>query len=113
MATTADELIDRRQLRRKISFWRVLTFIVATLALLGMMVFAARDSIFSANSEDHIARIKITGVITNDEPMLKLIKGLKDEEKSSKMSEIQAQLDDLDRLTAALGAMTSVNKAVQ
>ena len=40
-------------------------------------------------------------------------KGLKDEEKSSKMSEIQAQLDDLDRLTAALGAMTSVNKAVQ
>lgn len=26
------------------------------------------------------------------------------------MSEIQAQLDDLDRLTAALGAMTSVNK---
>lgn len=40
-------------------------------------------------------------------------KGLKDEEKTSKVSEIQAQLDDLDRLTAALGAMTSVNKAVQ
>lgn len=40
-------------------------------------------------------------------------KGLKDEEKNSKVSEIQAQLDDLDRLTAALGAMTSVNKAVQ
>ncbi|MCP1112024.1 phosphonate ABC transporter substrate-binding protein [Enterobacter bugandensis] len=40
-------------------------------------------------------------------------KGLKDEEKTSKVSEIQAQLEDLDRLTAALGAMTSVNKAVQ
>ena len=40
-------------------------------------------------------------------------KGLKEEEKTSKVSEIQAQLDDLDRLTAALGAMTSVNKAVQ
>ena len=81
MATTADELIDRRQLRRKVSFWRVLTFVVAAIALLGMMVFAARDAIFSANSEDHIARIKITGVITNDEPMLKLINGLKDEER--------------------------------
>jgi phosphonate transport system substrate-binding protein len=39
-------------------------------------------------------------------------KGLKDE-KTSKVAEIQAQLEDLDRLTAALGAMTSVNKAVQ
>lgn len=40
-------------------------------------------------------------------------KGLKDEEKSSKVAAIQAQLEDLDRLTAALGAMSSVNKAVQ
>ena len=40
-------------------------------------------------------------------------KGLKDEEKTSKVATIQAQLEDLDRLTAALGAMTSVNKAVQ
>ncbi len=40
-------------------------------------------------------------------------KGLKDEEKTSKVAAIQAQLEDLDRLTAALGAMTSVNKAVQ
>jgi len=40
-------------------------------------------------------------------------KGLKAEEKTTKASEIQAQLDDLDRLTAALSAMSSVNKAVQ
>jgi len=40
-------------------------------------------------------------------------KGLKDDEKTSKVSAIQAQLEDLDRLTAALSAMTSVNKAVQ
>ncbi len=40
-------------------------------------------------------------------------KGLNEEEKSSKTSALKAQLDDLDRLTAALGAMTSVTKAVQ
>ena len=40
-------------------------------------------------------------------------KGLKDEEKTSKVAAIEAQLEDLDRLTDALGAMTSVNKAVQ
>ncbi|SUG57891.1 phosphonate ABC transporter, periplasmic phosphonate binding protein [Salmonella enterica subsp. diarizonae] len=40
-------------------------------------------------------------------------KGLSEKEKVSKTSALKAQLDDLDRLTAALGAMTSVNKVVQ
>ncbi|SUI04602.1 Uncharacterised protein [Salmonella enterica subsp. indica] len=39
--------------------------------------------------------------------------GLSEEEKVSKTSALKAQLDDLDRLTAALGAMTSINKVVQ
>ncbi len=81
MTTTADELIDRRQLRKKVSFWRVLTFIVAAIAMIAMLMFAARDEIFSASNDDHIARIKITGVITNDEPMLKLLEKVKEEER--------------------------------
>jgi len=81
VATTADELIDRRQLRRKVSFWRILTFMIAGLALIGMMLFAARNAIFSASNEDHIAKVKITGVITNDEPMLKLLNRIKEEER--------------------------------
>ncbi|GDX07296.1 phosphonate ABC transporter substrate-binding protein [Buttiauxella selenatireducens] len=40
-------------------------------------------------------------------------KGLAEPEKNSKVTEIQNQLSDLDRLTAALSAMSSVNKAVQ
>ncbi|MCT4715265.1 phosphonate ABC transporter substrate-binding protein [Enterobacteriaceae bacterium H18W14] len=40
-------------------------------------------------------------------------KGLDDKERTSKVSELQNQLNDLDRLTAALSAMSSVNKAVQ
>ncbi len=39
--------------------------------------------------------------------------GLDEKERTSKVSELQNQLNDLDRLTAALGAMSSVNKAVQ
>lgn len=81
MTLTADDIIDRRQLRKKVSFWRILTFIIAGLALIGLVIFSARDVLFSAAKGDHIARIKITGVITNDEPMLKLIKKAKDEDK--------------------------------
>lgn len=40
-------------------------------------------------------------------------KGLNAQDKVTKTSAIKAQLDDLDRLTAALSAMSSVNKAVQ
>lgn len=40
-------------------------------------------------------------------------KGLGEQEKVSKLGELQNQLNDLDRLTAALTAMTGVNKAVQ
>ena len=40
-------------------------------------------------------------------------KGLNDQDKLAKTTEIQAQLDDLDRLNNALSAMSSVSKAVQ
>ncbi|VFS56413.1 Uncharacterised protein [Kluyvera cryocrescens] len=35
------------------------------------------------------------------------------DEKATKTADIQARLNDLDRTTAAIGAMTSVTKAVQ
>ncbi|MEM7214555.1 MAG: signal peptide peptidase SppA [Pseudomonadota bacterium] len=81
--TSADEIIDRRRLRRKLSFWRIATFSVFTIALLSMIAFAARDSVFSKTQNEHIARVKITGVITNDGPMLSLLEKLKDNEKIS------------------------------
>ena len=40
-------------------------------------------------------------------------KGLAEPEKATKVTALQNQLSDLDRLTAALSAMNNVNKAVQ
>ncbi len=40
-------------------------------------------------------------------------KGLNEQDKLAKTTEIQAQLDDLDRLNNALSAMSSVSKAMQ
>ncbi|MEO0328075.1 MAG: signal peptide peptidase SppA [Pseudomonadota bacterium] len=79
--TSADEIIDRRRIRRKLTFWRAVTFIVLVISLVGIIAYSASDSIMSARSTDHIARIKITGVITNDEPMLKLIDSLAKQDK--------------------------------
>ncbi|MDF1608314.1 signal peptide peptidase SppA [Hoeflea sp. YIM 152468] len=63
-------LADRRRIRRKLSFWRIMT-VVVSVALVAGLVWrfqgAARDS-------NHIARIDIDGVITDDQPLLDLIK---------------------------------------
>ena len=81
--TNADEIIDRRRLRRKLSFWRIATIIILAIALLSMILFSAKDTILSGTSKDHIARVNITGVITNDAPMITLLKTLKDNKKVS------------------------------
>ena len=81
MSLTADEIIDRRQLRKKVSFWRVLAFVLLGLFLIAMMLFGARNAIFSAANQDHIARIDITGVIVNDDAMLNLLDSVSENEK--------------------------------
>jgi len=81
VSLTADEIIDRRQLRRKLSFWRIIAFIILAIAFLAMIIFAARDQIFSKASGNHIAKVKITGFISNDEPMLKLLKEIEKNDK--------------------------------
>ena len=81
MVITADEMIDRRQLRRKVSFWRAIAFVILAVSLIALLAYSARNTLFSSASSDHIARVKITGVITNDEPMLNLLKQIKDQDK--------------------------------
>lgn len=39
MATRADDLIDRRRLRRKLTFWRIAAFLVAAVALVAASVW--------------------------------------------------------------------------
>jgi len=81
VSINADDIIDRRRLRKKVSFWRITTFVVLGIALLSLIVFGASKAGLSAGSENHIAKVSITGVITNDKPMLKLLKKLKDDDK--------------------------------
>jgi len=81
VSSIADEIIDRKQLRRKLSFWRIAAFIILAIAILSMIMFAARDQIFSKTSQNHIAKVQITGVITNDEPLLKLLRKIEKNDK--------------------------------
>ncbi len=69
MALRADEMIDRRQLRRKVTFWRLVAFLIAAVAIVVGAVWMY-DEEFASRSQDHIAKIKIEGTITEDEDLL-------------------------------------------
>ena len=69
MALRADDLIDRRRLRRKLTFWRVVALVVAALAIAayGFRLFGDR---LPGSGTDQIAKVRIEGTITEDEELL-------------------------------------------
>ncbi|BCH20503.1 signal peptide peptidase SppA [Mesorhizobium sp. L-8-3] len=69
MAIRADDMIDRRRLRRKLTFWRVLAILVAALAIgIGSLWLAGDD--LAGVAGDHIARVRIEGTITEDDELI-------------------------------------------
>src|SRR4051794_17570390 len=66
MSLDADLIVDRRRMRRKLTFWRVLAVIVAIAAVVGLATTTRRGGGVTAGG-DYIARGKITGLIRNDQ----------------------------------------------
>jgi protease IV len=63
MPLSADEVIDRRRLKRRLTLWRV----IAVLAIVGIVVVAVgrfKDSSFAA--KDYVARVNVNGIITTN-----------------------------------------------
>ena len=68
---TSDYLLDRRKLRRKLSFWRIAAFAVLIVAI-GATTWRLTGSSGGSPLQHHIARISINGVITGDRDTLKI-----------------------------------------
>lgn len=70
--STADYLVDRRRLRRRLLFWRIAAFAIAALALLGFgWQTVSRNG--AGTLVPHVARLQIQGVITGDDQTIKLL----------------------------------------
>jgi protease-4 len=68
MSLDADLIVDRRRMRRKLTFWRVLAVLIALVAVVGVAATVVkRDGAGLTAGSDYIARVKITGLIRNDE----------------------------------------------
>ena len=77
---SVDALIDRRRMKRRVTFWRIAALILLACAILAGTAAMGVFKDIGKKSADHIARVKISGVITNDKPMLDLLDDLKDKE---------------------------------
>lgn len=96
MAIRADDMIDRRRLRRKLTFWRVLAILVAALAIgVGSLWLTGDD--FAGTAADHIARVKIEGTITEDEELIERLDKIR---KSSAVKGVILTIDSPGGTTA-------------
>ena len=64
MSLDSDFIVDRRRIRRKLTFWRVLTVLVAIVAVVGAgVMLTGRPGAMSSGPGGSIARISIEGLI--------------------------------------------------
>jgi protease-4 len=76
MALRADDLIDRRRLRRKLTFWRVVAIGIVALGVIALSTWFYGDD-FGGSAVDHIAKVKIEGTITEDEELIKRLETIR------------------------------------
>lgn len=72
MSMDADQIVERRRLRRRVSFWRFGAILVLIL-LIGAVVLRGNGLPDAASYRPHIAKVEISGVITDDEELLRLL----------------------------------------
>lgn len=75
MSIRTDDLIDRRRLRRKLTFWRVIAFLIIALALAGSVRWLTGDRL--GGLRPHVAQVRIEGTIVEDEELLERLERIR------------------------------------
>lgn len=73
MSLDSDVIVDRRRIRRKLTFWRVIAALVAIVAVVGVGLKAAPSALSSSGS---IARVNIEGLIRSDQQRVEALERL-------------------------------------
>jgi protease-4 len=76
-SSSAEYVVDRRRMRRQLTFWRAAAFVVLALAIIGLgWRYSGLGS--PSHLQEHIARVEIRGLITGDDATLKMIRDIGD-----------------------------------
>ncbi len=81
MTLAVDEILDRRKIRRKLTFWRVVALIALVCSLVAVWFAAGYGSALSKKASPHIARISISGFITENKKLIAIIDKVRENKK--------------------------------
>ncbi len=77
MSLDADQILDRRRTRRKLTFWRVSAVLIAIVAVVAVAaLFKVPGVTDLVESSDYVARVKIEGLIRTDHNRAQVIERL-------------------------------------
>lgn len=88
MVLDAESVIERRRLKRRVTIWRIAAVVLGIL-LLAVVMLGDRD-VAGSSILPHVARISISGIITDDRKMQDLI------EKVAKADQVKAVILDIN-----------------
>jgi protease-4 len=89
MVLDAESVIDRRRLKRRLTAWRIAA-VVLGLLFLAVLVAGDQTTGGSAGFLPHVARVTVSGLITDDRKMQELI------EKVAKADQVKAVILDIN-----------------
>ena len=75
MSLDSDLIVDRRRMRRKLTFWRILAVLIAIGAVVALAATMRRADVLTTGG-DHVARVKISGLIRNDQDRVESLEKL-------------------------------------
>src|ERR1700694_3257427 len=76
MSLDSDVIVDRRRIRRKLTFWRVAAVLVAIAAVIAVGLIATPGGRASLTSSGSIARVNIEGLIRSDQERVEALERL-------------------------------------
>src|SRR5689334_19370012 len=76
MSLDSDVIVDRRRIRRKLTFWRVAAAVVAIAAVIAVGVIATPGGRASLTTSGSIARVNIEGLIRSDQERVEALERL-------------------------------------
>jgi protease IV len=76
MSLDADYIVDRRRMRRKLTFWRIFAVVLVAVAVIGTALAIRSPNGFASSSGPYIARIKIEGLIRSDRDRVEALERL-------------------------------------
>jgi protease-4 len=78
MSLDSDVIVDRRRIRRKLTFWRVVAAVVAIVAIAAIGAIATPGGRGALSASGSIARITIEGLIRSDQDRVEALERLAD-----------------------------------